>query len=48
LHDPAVYAARKVWSDTVEVRWEADEAAFATLAAEGTVRVVTALVTTPI
>lgn len=40
LHDPAVYAARKVWSDTVEVEWEADEAAFATRAPEGTVRVV--------
>lgn len=39
LHDPAVYATRKVWSDTVEAQWGADEAAFATLAPRGTVRV---------
>lgn len=40
LHDPAVYATRKVWSDTVEAQWGADEAAFATLAPQGTVSVV--------
>jgi pimeloyl-ACP methyl ester carboxylesterase len=40
LHDPAVYATHKVWSDTVEAQWGADEAAFATLAPQGTVRVV--------
>jgi pimeloyl-ACP methyl ester carboxylesterase len=40
LHDPAVYAAQHVWSDTVEAQWGADEAAFAALAPQGTVRVV--------
>jgi pimeloyl-ACP methyl ester carboxylesterase len=40
LHDPAVYATRKVWSDAVEAHWGADQAAFAALAPRGTVRVV--------
>ncbi len=40
LHDPAVYATRKVWSDTVEAQWGADQAAFAGLAPQGTIRVV--------
>lgn len=40
LHDPAVYAAKKIWSAQVEERWGADEAAFAALAPRGTVRVV--------
>ena len=39
-HDPAVYATRKVWSDTVEAQWGADQAAFAGLAPQGTIRVV--------
>jgi pimeloyl-ACP methyl ester carboxylesterase len=39
-HDPAVYATRKVWSATVEARWAADQDAFAALATNGTVRVV--------
>ena len=32
LHDPAVYAAQKVWDAKVEAQWGADEAAFADLA----------------
>jgi pimeloyl-ACP methyl ester carboxylesterase len=40
LHDPAVYASRKIWSETVETQWGADEAAFAALAPRGTVLVV--------
>ncbi|MGA9747983.1 MAG: alpha/beta hydrolase [Nocardioides sp.] len=40
LHDPAVYAAQEMWSETVEAQWGADEAAFAQLAPQGTVRVV--------
>ncbi|MGZ5404599.1 MAG: alpha/beta fold hydrolase [Nocardioides sp.] len=40
LHDPAVYASRKIWSETVEAQWGADQAAFAALAPRGTVRVV--------
>lgn len=40
LHDPAVYASRKIWSETVEAQWGADEVAFAQLAPQGTVRVV--------
>ena len=40
LHDPAVYATRKIWDATVEAQWGADEAAFAALARRGTVRVV--------
>jgi pimeloyl-ACP methyl ester carboxylesterase len=40
LHDPTVYATEKIWSDTVEAQWGADEAAFAALAPRGTVRVV--------
>lgn len=40
LHDPAVYAAEDVWSETVEAQWGADEAAFATLAPHGTVQAV--------
>lgn len=40
LHDPAVYATRKIWSDTVEAQWGTDEAAFAKLAPQGTARVV--------
>jgi hypothetical protein len=39
-HDPAVYATRNVWSDTVEARWGAEQVAFATLAPKGTARVV--------
>ncbi len=39
-HDPAVYATRNVWSDTVEARWGAEQIAFATLAPKGTARVV--------
>jgi pimeloyl-ACP methyl ester carboxylesterase len=39
-HDPAVYAARKVWSDAVEAQWAADETVFATLAPSGTARIV--------
>ena len=46
LHDPAVYAAHKVWSDTVEAQWGTDEAAFAALAPHGTVHVALAPVTT--
>ena len=37
-HDPAVYAAHKVWSDNVEAQWATDEAAFAALAPHGTAR----------
>ena len=40
LHDPAVYAAEKVWSEAVEAQWGTDEASFATLAPHGTVQVV--------
>ena len=40
LHDPVVYADGKIWSETVEAQWGADEAAFAKLAPQGTVRVV--------
>jgi pimeloyl-ACP methyl ester carboxylesterase len=40
LHDPVVYAAHQVWSDTVEAQWGVDEAAFAAIAPRGTVRVV--------
>lgn len=40
LHDPAVYVTNKIWSETVEAKWGADEAAFATLAPTGNVRVV--------
>lgn len=39
-HDPDVYAAAEVWSETVEARWGADQAAFAELAPRGSVRVV--------
>ncbi|WP_028280065.1 hypothetical protein [Arthrobacter sp. H5] len=39
-HDPAVYAAGKVWSDTVEAQWGADETAFAELAPNRTARMV--------
>ncbi len=39
-HDPAVYATRKIWSEAVEEKWGADQAAFANLAPSGTVRVV--------
>ena len=39
-HDPAVYAARKIWSATVEAQWGADQAAFATLAPHGSVQMV--------
>ena len=39
-HDPAVYASQNVWSAKVEARWARDQAAFAALAARGTVRVV--------
>jgi len=39
-HDPAVYAAGEVWSDTVEAQWAADQVAFATLAPNGTARIV--------
>ena len=39
-HDPAVYAADKVWSATVESEWGAEQMAFATLAPRGTVMVV--------
>ena len=39
LHDPAIYAAHKVWSNTVETQWGTDEAAFAALAPHGTVQV---------
>ena len=40
LHDPAVYAAEKVWSEAVEAQWGTDEASFATLTPQGTVEVV--------
>ncbi len=40
LHDPAVYATHKIWSETVEARWGADEAAFAKLSPQGVARVV--------
>jgi pimeloyl-ACP methyl ester carboxylesterase len=40
LHDPAVYANEEIWSTTIEAQWGADEAAFAALAPQGTVRVV--------
>ena len=40
LHDPAVYATREIWSETVEAQWGVDEAAFGRLAPLGTVRVV--------
>jgi len=40
LHDPAVYAAAEVWSADVEKQWGTDEAAFAELSPQGTVRVV--------
>ncbi len=40
LHDSDVYASRKIWSETVEAQWGADEAAFAALAPQGTIRVV--------
>jgi len=40
LHDPAVYAAAEVWSAEVEDQWGTDEAAFASLAPNGTVHVV--------
>ncbi len=39
LHDPAVYAAREVWSASVETQWGTDEAAFAELTPQGTVHV---------
>lgn len=39
-HDPAVYAANGVWDATVEAQWGAGQAAFASLAPHGTVRVV--------
>ncbi len=39
-HDPAVYAAGRVWSPRVEARWGADQAAFAALAPHGTATVV--------
>lgn len=39
-HDPAVYATRKVWSDTVEAQWGAEQVAFATLSPRGTALVV--------
>ena len=39
LHDPAVYAAHKVWSRTVEARWASDEADFADLSPYGVVHV---------
>ena len=39
-HDPAVYAAERVWSEKVEALWGADQAAFATLAPRGTATVV--------
>jgi pimeloyl-ACP methyl ester carboxylesterase len=39
-HDPAVYAAKKVWSETVEEQWGAGQAAVAALAPRGSVRVV--------
>ncbi len=40
LHDPAVYADEEIWSTTIEAQWSADEAAFAALSPQGTVRVV--------
>ncbi len=40
LHDPAVYAARNIWSDAVETQWGTDEAAFADLSPRGVARVV--------
>ena len=40
LHDPAVYAAEKIWDASVEHQWGADEAAFAALRPHGTVSVV--------
>jgi pimeloyl-ACP methyl ester carboxylesterase len=40
LHDPAVYAANQVWSDTVEAQWGTDEAAFAALSPHGRTHVV--------
>ena len=39
-HDPAVYAARNIWSEDVEVRWGADQAAFAELSPRGVTRIV--------
>jgi hypothetical protein len=39
-HDPVVYATAKVWSDTVEALWGADQVAFAKLAPKGTAQVV--------
>ena len=39
-HDPAVYAAKHVWSAKVEARWGAAQATFATLAPHGRVTVV--------
>jgi pimeloyl-ACP methyl ester carboxylesterase len=39
-HDPAVYAARRVWSDTVEAQWGAEQDAFARITPKGTARVV--------
>ena len=39
-HDPAVYADRQIWNETVEAQWGADQLAFAALAPNGTVRVV--------
>ena len=39
-HDPAVYAARNIWSEDVEVRWGADQAAFAELSPRGVARIV--------
>jgi pimeloyl-ACP methyl ester carboxylesterase len=38
-HDPTVYATAKVWSNTVEAQWGADQDAFATLTPNGIVRV---------
>jgi pimeloyl-ACP methyl ester carboxylesterase len=39
-HDPAVYAAKKVWSSAVEAQWADEQAAFAELAPRGSARTV--------